>query len=173
MSEVPLQIISPVARTFHPKATGWSSAVSCQIVKTDLAFDLRLCLSGAVDLDERFGLAAHSVLCMSGGHTVTFTRPMCTLFSRSHAQCLHCSEVHTSDRYTFLNLPCPVGTHRIVKRFRRGLVCKAHRLWYHSTLGSRLIKKKTQVGTRSRPAQTQPLLDGRGRTGYYCASNDS
>jgi len=29
-----------------------------------------------------------------------------------------------------------------VKRFRGGLVCKAHRLLYHSTLGSRVIKKK-------------------------------
>ena len=29
-----------------------------------------------------------------------------------------------------------------VKQFRRGLVFKAHRLVYHSTLGSREIKKK-------------------------------
>jgi len=28
------------------------------------------------------------------------------------------------------------------KRFRGGLVFKAHRLFYHSTLGSRVIKKK-------------------------------
>jgi hypothetical protein len=31
---------------------------------------------------------------------------------------------------------------RNVKRFWRGLVFKAHRLLYHSTLGSRVIKKK-------------------------------
>jgi len=31
---------------------------------------------------------------------------------------------------------------RNVKRFRGGLVCKAHRLVYHSTLGWRVIKKK-------------------------------
>jgi len=31
---------------------------------------------------------------------------------------------------------------RNVKRFRGGLVFKAHRLLYHSTLGSRVIKKK-------------------------------
>ena len=31
-----------------------------------------------------------------------------------------------------------------MKRFREGLVCKAHRLVYHSTLGSRVIKKKKQ-----------------------------
>ena len=31
---------------------------------------------------------------------------------------------------------------RIVKRFRGGLVLKAHRLLYHSTLGSIVIKKK-------------------------------
>ena len=30
---------------------------------------------------------------------------------------------------------------RIVKRFRGGLVFKARRLLYHSTLGSRVIKK--------------------------------
>ena len=29
-----------------------------------------------------------------------------------------------------------------MNRFRGGLVCKAHRLVYHSTLGSRVIKKK-------------------------------
>ena len=29
-----------------------------------------------------------------------------------------------------------------VQRFRGGLVCKAHRLVYHSTLGLRVIKKK-------------------------------
>ena len=32
-----------------------------------------------------------------------------------------------------------------MKRFRGGLVFKAHRLLYHSTLGSRVIKKKKQV----------------------------
>ena len=30
---------------------------------------------------------------------------------------------------------------RIVKRFRGGLAFKAHRVLYHSTLGSRVIKK--------------------------------
>ena len=30
-----------------------------------------------------------------------------------------------------------------MKRFRGGLVFKAHRLVYHSTLGSRVIKKKS------------------------------
>ena len=34
---------------------------------------------------------------------------------------------------------------RNVKRFRRGLVFKAHRWLYHSTLGSRVIKKKKKV----------------------------
>ena len=33
---------------------------------------------------------------------------------------------------------------RNVKRFRGGLVFKAHRPLYHSTLGSRVIKKKHQ-----------------------------
>jgi len=39
-----------------------------------------------------------------------------------------------------------------VQRFRGGLVFKAHRLVYHSTLGLRVIKKKKQ--TRQAP----PLL---------------
>ena len=34
---------------------------------------------------------------------------------------------------------------RNVKRFRGGLVFKAHRLLYHSTLGSRVIKEKKNV----------------------------
>jgi len=34
---------------------------------------------------------------------------------------------------------------RNVKRFRGGLVFKAHRLLYHSILGSRVIKKKKNV----------------------------
>jgi len=34
---------------------------------------------------------------------------------------------------------------RNVQRFRGGLVCKAHRLLYHSTLGLRVIKKKGEV----------------------------
>ena len=35
---------------------------------------------------------------------------------------------------------------RNVKRFPGGLVFKAHRLLYHSTLGVRVIKKKKKVG---------------------------
>ena len=38
------------------------------------------------------------------------------------------------------------GVHRNVKRFRGGLVFKAHRLVYHSTLGLRVIKKKKKIG---------------------------
>jgi len=36
--------------------------------------------------------------------------------------------------------------YRNVQRFRGGLVFKAHRLLYHSTLGSRVIKKKKKTG---------------------------
>ena len=36
--------------------------------------------------------------------------------------------------------------HINVQRFRGGLVFKAHRLSYHSTLGSRVMKKKKMVG---------------------------
>ena len=35
-----------------------------------------------------------------------------------------------------------------MKRFRGGLVFKAHRLVYHSTLGWRVIKKKREVEGR-------------------------
>ena len=35
-----------------------------------------------------------------------------------------------------------------VQRFRGGLVFKAHRLWYHSTPGLKLIKKKKSTGTK-------------------------
>ena len=35
---------------------------------------------------------------------------------------------------------------RILKRFRGGLVFQARRLWYHSTLGLRVIKKKMLIG---------------------------
>ena len=47
---------------------------------------------------------------------------------------------------------------RNVKRFRGGLVCKAHRRVYHSTLGLRVIKKKKEqlVGT-GHPAPIQIL----------------
>ena len=35
-----------------------------------------------------------------------------------------------------------------MKRFRGGLVCKAHRLVYHPNLGSRVIKKKRRTSNR-------------------------
>ena len=37
-----------------------------------------------------------------------------------------------------------------VQRFRGGLVCKAHGLVYHSTLGLRVIKKKKKKKPRMR-----------------------
>jgi len=52
-----------------------------------------------------------------------------------------------------------------VERFRGGLVFKAHRFMYHSTLGSRVIKKKKKVwwyqglrGRRTAP-KTPPSRD--------------
>ena len=39
---------------------------------------------------------------------------------------------------------------RIVTRFRRGLVFKAHRLLYHSTLGSSVRKKRKKKGAANR-----------------------
>ena len=41
--------------------------------------------------------------------------------------------------------------HGNVHRFRGGLVFKAHRLWYHSTLGLPLIKKNKENGRIKQP----------------------
>ena len=41
---------------------------------------------------------------------------------------------------------------RNVKRFRGGLGFKAHRLFYHSTLGSRVIKKKKRREKEGAPS---------------------
>ena len=41
---------------------------------------------------------------------------------------------------------------KIVQRFQSGLVFKAHRLLYHSSLGLRVIKKKREVGAWRRRA---------------------
>ena len=52
---------------------------------------------------------------------------------------------------------------RNVKRFRGGLVVKAHRLVYHATLGVRVIKKKKRD-----PAAAEVSIRGAGRdwTGF-------
>ena len=49
--------------------------------------------------------------------------------------------------------PITYKVRRIVKRFRGGLVFKACKLVYHSTLGSRVIKKKEQYKVRRAPAE--------------------
>ena len=49
---------------------------------------------------------------------------------------------------------------RNVKRFRGGLVCKAHRHLYHSSLGLKLIKKKKKNragGIRAAPARCDSM----------------
>ena len=38
-----------------------------------------------------------------------------------------------------------------MERFRGGLAFKAHRLLYHSSLGSRVIQKKKKIGGRGVP----------------------
>ena len=50
--------------------------------------------------------------------------------------------------------------HRNVQRFRGGLVFKAHRLVYHSTLGLRVIKKKKKqaVPGAAPPSKSLPWL---------------
>ena len=57
-----------------------------------------------------------------------------------------------------------VKLYRNVKRFQGGLVFKAHRLLYHSTLGFRVIKKKKKDhqsragGPVSPPSSRQSLI---------------
>ena len=57
----------------------------------------------------------------------------------------------TLDQVQFSISEQPLG--RNVKRFRGGLVFKAHRLLYHSTLGSRVIKKNPRPGPPRQRAQ--------------------
>ena len=47
-----------------------------------------------------------------------------------------------------------------VQRFRGGLVFKAHRLLYHSTLGLRVIKKKRRHLLARRGGREDRVLDG-------------
>ena len=65
-------------------------------------------------------------------------------------------------------------------RFRGGLVLKAHRLLYHSTLGSRVIKKKKNIlhfgvwrtvlrATRKPVTPGESALSNPARLGSTCA----
>jgi len=49
---------------------------------------------------------------------------------------------------------------RNVKRFRGGLVFKAHRLLYHSTLGLRVTTKKRRPAVQIEGIETHDLLEG-------------
>jgi len=51
--------------------------------------------------------------------------------------------------------------HRNVKWFRGGLVFKAHRWLYHSTLGSRVIKKTEDPEIRSAAAERVDAMSAR------------
>ena len=64
--------------------------------------------------------------------------------------------------------------HRNVLWYRGGLVFKAHRRMYHSTLGLRVIKKKTRRPARRGRQSTPPgraVSDGKGRWGLCWHSN--
>ena len=52
---------------------------------------------------------------------------------------------------------------RNVKRFRGGLVFKAHRLLYHSTLGWRVIKRERELGAGEESERAAP----RDRAKFY------
>ena len=47
-----------------------------------------------------------------------------------------------------------------MKRFRGGLVCKAHRFLYHSTLGSRVIKKNKTPGEQNLGERSEKRIVG-------------
>jgi len=47
---------------------------------------------------------------------------------------------------------------RTVKRFRGGLALKAYRLLYHSTLGSRVIKKRRRSGQSHAQIRSKPQM---------------
>ena len=49
--------------------------------------------------------------------------------------------------------------HRNVQRFRGGLVLKAHRLLYHSTLGLRVVTKKKRKKKRKKGRGAVPRID--------------
>ena len=52
---------------------------------------------------------------------------------------------------------------RNVEQFRKGLVFKAHRLLHHSTLGSRVVKKKkTSASMRAASTATRSVRVERG-----------
>ena len=55
--------------------------------------------------------------------------------------------------------------HRNVQRFRGGLVFKAHRRLYHSTLGLRVIKNKEEVRVIKKQKRIMQRLDPRGDPG--------
>ena len=63
---------------------------------------------------------------------------------------------------------------RNVKRFRGGLVFKAHRLVYHSTLGWRIIKKKKKksgVRAAARRTALEPIRHTQGSHGQILATS--
>ena len=66
--------------------------------------------------------------------------------------------LHLLRRFEELEVEQPLGRH--VQRFRGGLVFKAHRLLYHSTLGSRVIKKKKKRSLSRRGCSSTEVRGG-------------
>ena len=62
--------------------------------------------------------------------------------------------IHSPKRQPEDSLDC-----KVVQRFRSGLIFKAHRLLYHSTLGLRVIKKKTCKATAGCIRHNQQIQD--------------
>ena len=64
------------------------------------------------------------------------------------------------DKPAFTPGGAAAGARRNLKRFRGGLVLKAHRRLYHSTLGSRVIKKKKKHRASSVPVRADSMTHG-------------
>jgi len=75
-----------------------------------------------------------------------------------------CREHRREDRRAVAPPPAEVGLlYKNVQRFRGGLVFKAHRLVYHSTLGSRVIIKKKKAP----PPEEQPPIPSHPSLGVH------
>ena len=102
-------------------------------------------------------------------HTLNMcTACFCSCISLSRATPLGRSRDHTSEFPTTSEVPTELPTHStLVEQFRGGLVFKAPRLLYHSTLGSRVIKKKTHLGEPPPDPHMVGVEHPRSRNGRY------
>jgi len=98
-----------------------------------------------------------------GGDAGELVRILQTLRVRHHISLL--GEVLVPDVHPLLSRFAfrVEGLELNMKRFRGGLVFKAHRLWHHSTLGWRVIKKKKVYLVAEHRARARVLVAVVGR----------